>query len=674
MADGDVVLRLLIKGVEPSEIERMASLTGQQLVQEASKINARVRELQDQHNRLYIAADRKRVQEQIKAEQERGKAVQQLYAEEEKALARLNLEREKGAAHQSQSLADLAHLTEVGRAAGESILGTWERFHQFGEEIIRTTQIYGSLKGSIDEMRKATGGEVADIDLITAKNRALQKDLTLTDHQFGSVSAAAKMYADALGINTKEALDSLIDGLATGRVKMLQHAGIMVDAKKATDDYAASIGELSEHLTDEEKLHAVQAAALEKIEEKTKGATEGSHNLASALERLFAGIKNTATATLNAIGSIQVEVVKTQQDLIYELRSKGEITAEEARRRFAELDRLRKEELDKAHADYMKMAADRAMGEGLAAFGGEMGTGATDQPFGIPEGPHSFTGLGPDTKKIEELKKRAAEKQRELRKQANELFAPIEREAFQRRRGAQGNFFAGMDIGSASETLTPEGEGADAEKELRKLADAASNSTEPMEKFIDSLQKAVDAADEWKNATSGAFDQVTAAGQQMAEALGESLAAALAGDGGASFGKLTHNVLKNLAAQALGQGLMRTALGIASLADGNLVEAALNFKAAAAFAAVGVGAGLAARGVGGGEGGGGTTNQPTVRRGGDFGTSTARSSSGRGAGDLPALNISVGVFTGTEDELGRIIDKATQAWAAKTGRRLVAVA
>lgn len=670
MAEGDVVLRLLIKGAEPGEIERLASLTGQQLQAELLKSNAKIRELQEQHNRLYIAADRKRVADQIKLEQDRAKAVAQLYSEEEKALARLNAEREKAAAQQSQSLADLAHLREVGLGVKDTIVGAWERFHQFGEEIIRTTQIYGSLKGSIDEMRKATGGEVADIDLITAKNRALQKDLILTDHQFGSVSAAAKMYADALGIDTKEALDSLIDGLATGRVKMLQHAGIMVDAKKATDDYAASIGVLADQLTDEEKLHAIQAVALEKIEEKTKGAAEGSHNLASALERLFANIKNATTATLNAIGSIQVEVAKTDEYLIYEMRAKGQITADEAQRRFAELDRLRKAELDKAHEDYVKMAADRAMGEGLAAFGGDMGAGATDQPFRLLEGPHSFTGLGADQKKIDEARKKAAERLAEFRKQANEILAPIEKQTFTTRRERGANIFAGMDIGEASETLNPEGEGIEAENELKKLAAAATSSTKPIDQFIDSLQQAVDAADVWKQATSGAFDEVTTAGQQMATALGESLAAALAGDNGRGFADMTRGIIKSLSARAITEGLMRTALGIGNLADGNVPAALLNFKAAAAFAVVGVGAGLAARSIPAGSGtgaGGGTTSIPAQRRGGELGGPAVRASGGAG-GDLPALNINVGIFTGSEAELGRIIDRATQAWQAKSGR------
>lgn len=204
---------------------------------------------------------------------------------------------------------NIKNVAETAFIAYEVIAHGFETFKSLAESITKTINIYGALKGSIDAMREATGGQVADIDLITTKNRAFQKDLQLTDDQFGQVSAAALVFSHALGTDTKEALDQLIDGLATGRVKTLAAAGVVVDAKKVYEDYAKSIhiavAELSEH----QKKVALVEASLRAMNDKLIESGGEIHNFSSEWEKAQASMTNLSDEMKIGLGGVLTSLI-----------------------------------------------------------------------------------------------------------------------------------------------------------------------------------------------------------------------------------------------------------------------------------------------------------------------------------------------------------------------------
>ncbi len=110
------------------------------------------------------------------------------------------------------------------------------------------------------------------------------------------------------------------------------------------------------------------------------------------------------------------------------------------------------------------------------------------------------------------------------------------------------------------------------------------------EKLDEAKRRTIDTIREMSDFASGAA-------QQMAGALGSSLAASLGEGKGldSALKEQTHAVLMGISQQAYVKSLMEGAEAVASLAMGNFPGAAAHGAAAAAFAAVGTAAGLGAR-------------------------------------------------------------------------------
>lgn len=309
--EDNILLRLVVKGMEPGEASRVSRMTATEM---EAELNASLARQVSAHK---AAADAQGATAQKAAKAEVREALDKT---REVVGALQIMEREQARAARGMSsnwrrvAEDLENLTVVATGAWGIIAGGAGRLKALGDSVAQTTNIYGSLKGSIDEMREASRGQIADIDLITTKNRAAQKELQLTDEQFGLVAASADVFADALGTSTKDALDGLIDGLATGRTRSLAMAGVVIDESQAYEAYAKKVNVATDKLSEHDKLVAKVEASLRAMDKKLAESAGGVENFGDKWDVMNAKVSNLADEMKLSLGGAITSVI----DLLFE--------------------------------------------------------------------------------------------------------------------------------------------------------------------------------------------------------------------------------------------------------------------------------------------------------------------------------------------------------------------
>lgn len=160
-----------------------------------------------------------------------------------------------------------------------------------------------SADNMLASMHRASAGTIADVDLMIAANRAMAFGLTATADQMGALMALAKQRSEAFGTSTEEAFSSLVEGIGRNAPRALQAVGISIaQARKAQDDYAASMGTTADKLNAVQQQQALLNAAVKlgNIAMADAAGTQGS--AADAADRLAASWKNLMTAAGKAFG------------------------------------------------------------------------------------------------------------------------------------------------------------------------------------------------------------------------------------------------------------------------------------------------------------------------------------------------------------------------------------
>lgn len=118
------------------------------------------------------------------------------------------------------------------------------------------------------KLREATQGLVSDTDLMRAANEALLSGLS--PKQFEDLAKAADTLGDAVGINTTDALNQLTLAANTGQERLLKMYGIVIDNKKAEEDFAKTLGVSADQLNELGKKEAARLAIIDKIKQKSE--------------------------------------------------------------------------------------------------------------------------------------------------------------------------------------------------------------------------------------------------------------------------------------------------------------------------------------------------------------------------------------------------------------------
>ena len=127
-------------------------------------------------------------------------------------------------------------------------------------------RVTGDSTVAILKLQKASKGLINDYELMVGFNKALALGAADNVDQFGDLLKASQDLSRALGIDAAFAMEKFSLGLARQSPKLLDDVGIKVSAKKANEDYAASIDETVAQLTDEQRSLAFRSAALKEAD------------------------------------------------------------------------------------------------------------------------------------------------------------------------------------------------------------------------------------------------------------------------------------------------------------------------------------------------------------------------------------------------------------------------
>jgi hypothetical protein len=651
--DNEVLLKLLLKGMNPAEAQRVASQTHQAL---EAELRASMGRQVAAHRQAAEATSKEAKKTADAAIKESTRMTQQLITAMKEA--------EKQHKTSWRRMAeDLENITVVASGAWAVITGGAGRLKAFSEEVVRTTNVFSSLKGSIDEARDAVEGTVTDMDLILARNRALEMDLELTDDQFANVAAQADRYADSLGTNVKEALDKVITGLATGQQRALRNAGVVIDADKAYKAFAASIGTTGDKLSDLGQRMAIQNAALEQMAKKAKAAEEGIKgpaNMALLLEQGLTASTNAWDRFVNEVGMWEppAGVVSFLKDLV---SGPGTINAQLAELRAAE---------SKVRAMMASSRAARAQAE-RAANGG-LPEGVTKKDLVTTDkNKKPITYVSPST--VTGTDRLFFAQQQRAQDELDRIRAESEEGQLDRLMADAAGGLGDGDITNRIEQMD------------REMKDTIERVGGPgiMSQLLwgpDGPDQTYAQMDDFGKAVTDAMGLVGDTTRAMVEAQGAAFASAIAGQKGFKLAALdaARAVIQGLVARASVEAVMKTAEGFSKLSNPITAPlAAADFTSAALFASVAGVAAAASVGLsyapGGARAGGGKAGStPTASSSQTFGSAPTSSSRTRDR-EVAPVNLYINVMPGGEAEAGRSVIKALEAYRAQSGRDIVQI-
>lgn len=146
-------------------------------------------------------------------------------------------------------------------------------------------------------LRKASGGEISDLNLELATDKGLLLGVANTAQQFADIMEIARDRAAKMGITTTQAYDDITTGIGRESPRILDNLGIIVDADAAHKAYADSVGKAVDQLTKAERIEALRNAVIAQGKGTLDAATTAANDQANGFARLSASwdnIKNKA--------------------------------------------------------------------------------------------------------------------------------------------------------------------------------------------------------------------------------------------------------------------------------------------------------------------------------------------------------------------------------------------
>ena len=130
---------------------------------------------------------------------------------------------------------------------------------------------------SVSKISNAVKGTMSQMDLFKQANNAMILGVTRNTDEMAEMFKIAQTLGAALGVDTPQAVESLITGIGRQSRLMLDNIGIIVKADEAYKAYADGLGITTDKLTDAQKKQAFFTAAMESA--RTKAAELGNQQL-----------------------------------------------------------------------------------------------------------------------------------------------------------------------------------------------------------------------------------------------------------------------------------------------------------------------------------------------------------------------------------------------------------
>jgi len=161
-------------------------------------------------------------------------------------------------------------------------------------------------------LKQASGGAIAEYDLMLAANKAMILGVADSADEMGKLMEIARTRGAAMGLSATQAFNDLVTGLGRGSALILDNLGIVVDAEATNAAYAESIGKTVAQLTEQEKKQALVNATL-------KEATGAALPAASAYEQMGAGMADLKIAFGELVSPVIVGGVNALSEAVKNL-------------------------------------------------------------------------------------------------------------------------------------------------------------------------------------------------------------------------------------------------------------------------------------------------------------------------------------------------------------------
>jgi len=167
-----------------------------------------------------------------------------------------------------------------------------------GAKVAQTKASFDGLGVSLEALRKASGGTVDDMTLMSATltlmagaSGDLAAGLGEATPQLMEIAKAANKLNPTLG-DTAFLYESISTGIKRGSPMILDNLGLVISQEKANKDYAAALGKTAAQLTDNEKKLALLNEVLAKGDVLIQQAGGNTASAADGFDRFKASLGN----------------------------------------------------------------------------------------------------------------------------------------------------------------------------------------------------------------------------------------------------------------------------------------------------------------------------------------------------------------------------------------------
>jgi hypothetical protein len=166
-----------------------------------------------------------------------------------------------------------------------------------------------------NDLSKAVGGLADDTDVLKVANQSL---ITLGSNasHLGEIMTLARKATSVMGGDLIENFSQISQAIANGNVKMLRNLGLKVDAAKAEEKYAKSIGLVSNELSEQQKQAAMLNAVMDAGSSRYKGIPTDVHSATTAYKELKVTLSELAELSTVMWGKIAGPTVKAGIELV----------------------------------------------------------------------------------------------------------------------------------------------------------------------------------------------------------------------------------------------------------------------------------------------------------------------------------------------------------------------
>lgn len=147
-------------------------------------------------------------------------------------------------------------------------------------------KIGNNAVSAMSSLKDATKGLITELDLMKSANQAVLLGVDDGSGKFDDLANAALRLGNAMGIEAKEALDSLVIGIGRGSKQVLDNLGVVINAEEAYQKYATTLRITADKLSEVQKQEAIKAVATDAVMKSAEGLSDVNNTAAESYQKL----------------------------------------------------------------------------------------------------------------------------------------------------------------------------------------------------------------------------------------------------------------------------------------------------------------------------------------------------------------------------------------------------